>query len=142
MIDEPACTRARADPDTTDDRADERGGECAAEGDRQEQPEQQAADQDCDRRREDDLRCSPRRGFFVPVGLAAIAAASGRETVALAARRRATAALHDRRGQTIATGGHPKVLLRFGDAASDDDRVTLRRGASGYVKRVGAYVIP
>jgi hypothetical protein len=62
--------------------------------------------------------------------------------VTLAARRRAAAALHDRCGQTVATGGHPKVLLRFGDAASDDDRVGPRPTASGYVKRVGAYVIP
>lgn len=142
MVDEAARASTRADTDAAHDRADDCCRECTAERDRQEQAEQKAADQDGDRWREDDLRGSARGRFFLPVSFTAIAAAAWWQTVTLAARRRAAAALHDRRGQTVATGGHPKVLLRFGEAASDLDLAEIRPTASGHVKRVGAYVIP
>jgi hypothetical protein len=128
VIDEAARTSARADTDAAYDRADDRRGECASERDRQEQAEQKAADQDGDRWREDDLRGAARGRFFLPISFAAIAATTWWQTVTLAARRRAAAALHDRRGQTVATGGHPKVLLRFGEAASDLDLAGVRQG--------------
>lgn len=127
MIDEPACTGTCADADTADDRTDNRGRECTAERDGQEKTEQQATHEDRDRWREDDLCGTARGRFFLPILLAAIAAAARREPMALAARCRATAALHDWRVQTIATGGHPKVLLSFGDAASDLDLVEVRQ---------------
>lgn len=127
MIDEPACSRARTNSDAADDRADDCCRECTAERDGQEQAEQETADEDCDRRCEDDFGRAARARFFLPILLAAIAAASRRKTMALAARCRATPAFHDWSRQAVTTGGHPKVLLRFGDAASDLDLAEVRQ---------------